>query len=237
MNYLIGDVAFRAERQPQPVRVVMHKYFNERVHKEVQSSNPNIKRNLELKRLANDRYRNKILVSYIVKAYFQKRHIIVLSWYVDHLKELMGLIHERLVKDGQTTNGVVGWYIGTTKKKDRATNSSCPIVLATYGMAKEGLDVPSLNTAVYALPEAKIEQSSGRIMRKTQAEKGGDEQQIPTIYYIFDDYSMYKSFGFNHMRTWRLLGYRIDHFETRLEDAVEEAEEEATGSPCSTAQT
>ena len=59
----------------------------------------------------------------------------------------------------------VGYYIGGMKKQDLKNSESKKIILATYGMASEGLDIKSLTTLVLATPISDVEQSVGRITR------------------------------------------------------------------------
>ena len=48
-------------------------------------------------------------------------------------------------------------------KLDEAAKAT--VILASYGMAAEALDIPTLNTLVMATPRRSIEQSVGRILR------------------------------------------------------------------------
>ena len=59
----------------------------------------------------------------------------------------------------------VGFYVGGSKGRELEAAAQCRIILATFGMASEGLDVAALNTLVLATPRADIEQSVGRILR------------------------------------------------------------------------
>ena len=53
----------------------------------------------------------------------------------------------------------------TMKKSERAETSKKRIILATYGQAKEGLDIPDINALVLTTPEKDVEQAVGRAMR------------------------------------------------------------------------
>jgi DNA polymerase IIIc chi subunit len=67
----------------------------------------------------------------------------------------------------------VGFYVGGVKGADLEVAGRCGIILATYGMCSEGLDIPSLNTLILATPRATITQSVGRIMRGQEGEGAG----------------------------------------------------------------
>ena len=80
------------------------------------------------------------------------RQCLILSDRIEHLEKLK----EKIDEDGKYT---CDYYIGgkTQKKLDEA--SKAQILLGSYGMASEGLDIPSLNTLILATPRSKIEQS------------------------------------------------------------------------------
>ena len=60
----------------------------------------------------------------------------------------------------------VGYYIGGMKESALKESESKQVVLATYSMAAEGLDIKSLSTLFMITPMTNIEQSVGRILRQ-----------------------------------------------------------------------
>jgi superfamily II DNA or RNA helicase len=60
----------------------------------------------------------------------------------------------------------VGYYIGGMKESALKESESKQVVLATYSMAAEGLDIKSLTTLFMITPMTNIEQSVGRILRQ-----------------------------------------------------------------------
>ena len=61
---------------------------------------------------------------------------------------------------------IVGFYVGGMKQKDLKKSESANIILGTYPMSSEGLDIPTLDAAIFSTPKSSIEQSLGRITRK-----------------------------------------------------------------------
>ena len=61
----------------------------------------------------------------------------------------------------------VGYYIGGMKQKDLDISETKAIILGTFSMSSEALDIPELNTLFMTTPKSNIEQSVGRILRKT----------------------------------------------------------------------
>ena len=60
----------------------------------------------------------------------------------------------------------VGYYIGGMKESALKESETKQVVLATYSMAAEGLDIKSLTTLFMITPMTNIEQSVGRILRQ-----------------------------------------------------------------------
>ena len=59
----------------------------------------------------------------------------------------------------------VGYYVGGMKESDLKSSEVCKIILATYAMAAEALDIKTLTTLVLATPRTDITQAVGRILR------------------------------------------------------------------------
>jgi superfamily II DNA or RNA helicase len=59
----------------------------------------------------------------------------------------------------------VGYYIGGMKEKALKESESKKIIIATYAMASEGLDIKTLTTLLMATPKSDVCQSVGRILR------------------------------------------------------------------------
>jgi superfamily II DNA or RNA helicase len=61
--------------------------------------------------------------------------------------------------------GTVGYYIGGMKEVQLKESENKKIIIATYAMASEGLDIKSLTTLIMASPKTDVCQSVGRILR------------------------------------------------------------------------
>lgn len=59
----------------------------------------------------------------------------------------------------------VGFYVGGMKIKDLKKTEDCRIILGTYAMAEEALDIKTLTTLVLATPKTDVTQAVGRILR------------------------------------------------------------------------
>ncbi len=98
---------------------------------------------------------------------------------------------------------VVATYLGQMKKAQRETATLAQVIVASYGMAQEALDIPRLDTLVMATPRSEIEQPCGRIMRPSPVKK------TPWIIDVVDPFSLFEGFAWKHYRYFRDLGYAI----------------------------
>lgn len=117
--------------------------------------------------------KNKLLFEILKMLIKQNRTILLLSSRRAHLHEMKDMLDEaRLaMPDGRAVT--YGFYYGkqggkkSTHREMLSLTAGCDIILGTDAIAKEGLDIPSLNTLVFGTPPGmNVEQSVGRILRK-----------------------------------------------------------------------
>jgi superfamily II DNA or RNA helicase len=59
----------------------------------------------------------------------------------------------------------VGYYVGGMKDQDLKKSETCQVIIATYAMAAEALDIKTLTSLLLATPKTDIIQAVGRILR------------------------------------------------------------------------
>jgi len=125
------------------------------------------------------------------------RQILVLSDRIEHLKTISNLL--------ETFYSEIdfGFYIGGMKQNKLDISANKTIILATYGMASEALDIPSLNTLFLTTPRSKIEQSVGRILRKK------NHKINPLIIDIVDNLKNFKNQSKTRKRLYKKMNYQI----------------------------
>ena len=139
----------------------------------------------EVNTLAACLSRNLLICDEVKRAWGAGRKVLLLSDRREHLQVLKTLIcapASPSPSSASPASGMqpvpsasVGFYVGGVKGADLEVAGRCRIILATYGMCSEGLDIPSLNTLILATPRATVTQSVGRILRGQDA-CGGDAQ-------------------------------------------------------------
>ena len=104
-------------------------------------------------------------------------------------------------------------YVGGMKEKDLEESAKSPIVVATFQLAHEGLDIPALDTVILATPKSDIKQSIGRIMRETKG-KVND----PLIYDIADSWSVFFAMYRKRLKVYKEGGFEVSSEGTGVQD-------------------
>tara|TARA_B110000971_G_C20000494_1_gene496571 strand:+ start:469 stop:1923 length:1455 start_codon:yes stop_codon:yes gene_type:complete len=104
--------------------------------------------------------RNIFINDIIKKEYEKGRKILVLGDRREYLNTTEKWIKENISSD------IVGQYVGGMKPSELRDSQEKDIILGTFSMASEGMDIPKLNTIVLASPKSDVVQSIGRILRE-----------------------------------------------------------------------
>jgi superfamily II DNA or RNA helicase len=118
-----------------------------------------------------------------------------------HNRELLTFMFDAIRHKISSEENMVGYYVGGMKEKDLKITEGCRIVLATYAMAAEALDIKTLSTLVMATPKTDVEQSVGRILRA----KG----QNPIVVDILDTHDYLRRQWNTRKTFYRKCMYRI----------------------------
>jgi len=92
------------------------------------------------------------------------RRLLILSDRREHLVAFETAFRAR----GMTS---IGYYVGGMKQKDLDISATKHVILGTFAMASEGMNIPVLNAVLLATPKSNIEQSIGRILRLKKEER------------------------------------------------------------------
>jgi superfamily II DNA or RNA helicase len=115
-----------------------------------------------------------------------------------HYKNVLKYLYEKITFMGFAS---VGYYIGGMKQKDLEISETKQIVIATYAMAAEALDIKSLSRLVMATPKSDIIQSVGRILRM--------KHENPIVVDIIDNHECFQNQWFNRKRFYKKSNYLI----------------------------
>lgn len=118
---------------------------------------------------------------------------------IGHRKSQLIYMHDAIKDSGFAT---VGYYIGGMKEKDLKISEGKDIVVATYTMAEEALDIKSLSTIVMSTPKKDVRQSVGRIMRSK-----GNKLVID----IIDTHSNFQRYWIERRRWYNRQYFKVLH--------------------------
>ena len=143
--------------------------------------------------ISNNNNRNILIKCIAEKLVTNGKQVIILSDRRKHLEALY---------DKLESFCSVGYYVGGMKQKDLDKSEKCKIILGTYSMSAEGLDIPSLDAVIFTTPKSSIQQSIGRITRKKHTE-------LPIAYDIVDQFSMFPNQYKKRAKIYKRFNYNI----------------------------
>ena len=147
--------------------------------------------------------RNQFIISLIKDLAQEGRQILLLSDRRLHLEIIKASVED-------TNICSVGYYIGGMKQKDLKISEEKDLILGTFSMAAEGMDIPSLNTLILASPKSKITQAVGRIIRKKHM------NITPLVVDIVDKFSIFNNQGNKRLAFYKKTGYPIHNYTANL---------------------
>ena len=115
-----------------------------------------------------------------------------------HNRSLLTYLHDAIAARGFAT---VGYYVGGMKQKDLQATETQQVVVATYSMAAEALDIKTLNTLVLVTPKTDVVQAVGRILRQKHTQ--------PIIVDVVDQHQLFQNQWHKRRRYYQSCGYKI----------------------------
>jgi superfamily II DNA or RNA helicase len=120
-----------------------------------------------------------------------------------HNRCLLTYLYESITNKGINT---VGYYVGGMKQTALEDTETKQIVLATYAMAAEALDIKTLSMLVMASPKTDITQSVGRILRV--------KHDNPVIVDIVDSHELFQRQWLQRKRFYKKSNYPIRYIKS-----------------------
>jgi superfamily II DNA or RNA helicase len=217
-NYIGKSVYKHVNNELIDVNVEMHKYYDTNIdycnNLLLWNGKPNLA--AMINNICNYEKRSLFIYDIIIKILENEnnRKILILSERRNQLKYFEKLFDK--------TDYSIGYYIGGLSQDVLDISSKKQIILATYQMAAEGMNIPTLNTVIFASPISDIQQSIGRILR----EKPNERKYIPLCIDIWDQFSLFIVKGFTRIRYYKKNNYTIKYFSDNEEIISHDKNEE-----------
>mgnify|MGYP002628439922 CR=1 FL=1 len=125
----------------------------------------------------------------------EKRQLMILA----HNKSLLYEIESSLKK--RNVDKTIGYYVGGMKEVQLKETEKNDIILATYAMAEEALDIKSLSALLLATPKTDVTQAVGRILRI--------KHKYPLVVDIVDEHDIFKNQWTKRKRYYSKCNYKI----------------------------
>ena len=201
LHMFIGPKIYSEERKDEDiveVRAIEYSHKDPEYNEVVYDYMGNVAYSTMISKISNYQPRCDFIVQ-VLKDLIKEnseRQIMVLS----QNRGLLTTIHENL-RDYD-----VGFYVGGMKQKDLQETEEKQIVLATYAMAAEALDIKTLNTLFMVSPKTDIIQSVGRILRTRGLGK--------LIVDIIDTHDVFQNQWKKRRIYYKKCGYGISYVKT-----------------------
>lgn len=196
----LGEIVYRERQQKQEnvlVKAIEYRVDDDEEYNYVTTDfRGNPQYSTMITKLCNYNSRSELIITVISTELRLKsnQQIILLS----HNKSLLHYIFKAVEYRNICS---VGYYVGGMKENDLKMSESKQLILATYSMAAEALDIKTLTTLILATPKTDIVQASGRIMRQPHEQ--------PLIIDIVDSHDIFQKQFLKRKKYYHDNNYRI----------------------------
>ena len=197
----LGDVVYKVEREEihkVVVRAIDYISNDDDFKEVVTDFRGNVQYSTMITKLCCYNPRSEFILSVLkgllLEEDSEKKQIMILAHNKNLLEYLFNAIKTREIAP-------VGYYVGGMKESALKESESKKVIIATYSMAAEALDIKTLNTLIMATPKTDIEQAVGRILR----EKHGS----PVVVDIIDEHTTFRNQWSKRKSFYKKQNYKI----------------------------
>lgn len=206
--YIGGSVYSIKNKEYTDVIVNIHKYYVPDIEYSAIKKMWNGKENIAamINNICSYKPRTEYIISILIEILKNEpeRRVLILSERRNQLKAIEDYIVEKNI-----ANQDYGYYVGGMKQEQLNVSSGKQIILATFQLASEGFNVPTLNTVIFASPISDIQQSIGRILR----ERPEDRKYTPLCIDISDEFSAFFRKTGARLRFYNNNKYKVSYYQ------------------------
>ena len=195
----LGDVIFKGKRDEEReviVRAIEYHVDDDEFNEVKLDYRGNVAYSTMISKLCEYNRRSEFILKVLSDMLQEnpEQQIMVLA----HNKNILKYLHDAIQHRNIAT---VGYYIGGMKEKALKETEGRKVVIATYAMAAEALDIKTLTTLIMATPKTDIEQSVGRILR--------EKHSNPIVVDIVDSHDTFKNQWRKRKTFYKKENYKI----------------------------
>jgi superfamily II DNA or RNA helicase len=198
----LGDVIYKEKTKQDHdvlVRAIQFKSTDDEFNNIVYDFRGNPQFSTMISKLCAFPDRVDFLLKAIKRTFLERdgQQIIVLA----HNKNLLTALYKG-IDDDVDNYASVGYYVGGMKEKALKESEGKNVIIATYSMASEALDIKSLTTLVMATPKTDVTQSIGRILRTKHSQ--------PLVIDVVDQHELFQKQWLKRRNYYRKQHYTIE---------------------------
>ena len=195
----LGDVIFKGKRDEErevTVRAIEYQVDDDEFNEVKLDYRGNVAYSTMISKLCEYNRRSEFILKVLGDMLQENpaQQIMILA----HNKNILKYLHDAIQHRNIAT---VGYYIGGMKEQALKETEGRKVVIATYAMAAEALDIKTLTTLIMATPKTDIEQSVGRILR--------DKHSNPIVVDIVDSHDTFKNQWRKRKTFYKKENYKI----------------------------
>ena len=203
-EWYIGDIAYMTKDTKDDGAIVdIIKYYDENPkYSKIENTyqgKPCVPKMIN--NICNFTHRTELIIRQLLPLYIEGRCILVLSDRRNHLLDIENGLKKHDIE--------CGYYVGGMKPQGLRDAQEKNVILGTFSMASEGMDIPKLNTMILASPKSDIVQSVGRILRQ----KKEIRKFAPLIIDIDDEFGSFKNQSKKRLTFYNRCKYDITIYE------------------------
>ena len=159
----LGDIVYKISEKKQrnvQVRSIQYKSDDRAFNTVEYDFRGNPAYSTMISKLCEHRPRSEFILKVVQDMFVENpaQQIMIIA----HNKNVLTYLHDAIAEREIAT---VGYYVGGMKESALKKTEEKQVVIATYAMAAEALDIKTLCTLIMVTPKTDIEQSVGRILR------------------------------------------------------------------------
>jgi superfamily II DNA or RNA helicase len=195
----LGDIVYKGTREEQydvVVRAIEYQSNDPHFNEVETDYRGNVKYSTMISKLCVFQPRNEFILQ-VLQDMIQEnenQQIMILA----HNKNILEYLYDAIF---QRNIASVGYYVGGMKEQALKLSESKKVIIATYSMAAEALDIKTLTTLIMATPKTDIEQAVGRILRQKHG--------TPVVVDIIDSHQPFKNQWLKRRTFYKKQNYPI----------------------------
>jgi superfamily II DNA or RNA helicase len=203
----IGDIAYKIKKGNSDDNVLVHtiqyKYDDSEYNKVIYNFKGQVHYSVMISRLCEFVHRSECILRVLCEELKKRpeQQVMILAHNKSLLKYLYDAIEERNI-------ATVGYYVGGMKESALKESETKKVVIATYAMAEEALDIKSLSALILATPKTDVTQATGRILRI--------KHKCPVVYDIVDIHDIFQKQYIKRRKFYIQCNYKIVETSSQL---------------------